>query len=280
MLQKLNNQVSIIQDLRNEALVSSTPLPKKIVKWWQWYNQLTGLDMVEATRRQVVILQDKLFECQDKRMISNRELTSATEKLNEIMIELAQTKHNDPKYIHLTKIEHEHASQQKRIFDQLTLSEKEEKDIFTQLATATKEYHDSQNLHSQKSKYFSFIVSALIGIVSLIGSMLLNNRKIVDVRITIERNQEKNESLFQTLTNQISNLFKMNQKQLSDLSKTMNNMISQSSQTIDKERRNENTSNVLVTSVKYSVNLLISGSSYAYRGICACGSYIVKPFYK
>nr|XP_012221268.1 PREDICTED: uncharacterized protein LOC105671568 isoform X2 [Linepithema humile] len=279
---KLNDQITIVQDLRDQA-VPSAPLPKKIVKWWQWYNQLTGLDTVEAAKRQVITLQDKLFEYQDKRRISSREFANITEKSKDIMIELTQTKRDDHKYVYLTKMEHELALQQKRILNQLTFLEKEEKDMFTQLAIATKEYHDSQNLNSQKYKYLSILASALIGIVSLISSMILNNQRIVDVRNTVEKNQEKNEILFQANASQLSNLSQTNAKQLSDLTKAVNSLritLSQP-QNIDKGKKNEsNTSNIFMTSAKYSVNLLISGSSYIYRGIYACGSYMAKPFYK
>ncbi|XP_012221268.2 mitochondrial potassium channel-like isoform X2 [Linepithema humile] len=269
---KLNDQITIVQDLRDQA-VPSAPLPKKIVKWWQWYNQLTGLDTVEAAKRQVITLQDKLFEYQDKRRISSREFANITEKSKDIMIELTQTKRDDHKYVYLTKMEHELALQQKRILNQLTFLEKEEKDMFTQLAIATKEYHDSQNLNSQKYKYLSILASALIGIVSLIGSMILNNQRIVNVRNTVEKNQKKNEILFQA-----------NASQLFDLTKAVNSLcitLSQQPQNIDKGKKNEsNTSNIFMTSAKYSANLLISGSSYIYRGVYACGSYMAKPFYK
>lgn len=279
MLQKFNDQITIIQDLRDKASVSNVPLSKEIIKWWQWYNQLIGLDAVEAAKRQVITLQDKLFEYQDKRRISSREFTNITEKSKEVMIELTQTMRDDHKYVHLTKMEHELALQQKKILNQLTFLEKEEKDIFTQLAIATKEYHDSQNLSSQKYKYLSILASALIGIMSLVGSMILNNQRIVDVRSIIEKNQEKNEILFQVNANQLSNLTKTVNSLHSMLFQQSQKM--EHLQNIDKEKGNNigneyNTSNILVTSVKYSINLLMTGSSYAYRGICACGSYIVK----
>jgi len=98
-----------------------------------------------------------------------------------------------------------------------------------------------------KYKYLSFLVSALIGIVSLITSMILNNRRIVDVRNTIEKYQEKNETLFQANANQLSNLFQTNMKQLSDLMKAVHSnrsILSQQPQNKGNTNGN-NTSNIL-----------------------------------
>ncbi|XP_011697832.1 PREDICTED: coiled-coil domain-containing protein 51-like [Wasmannia auropunctata] len=278
---KLNDQAVIIQDLSAKALEASAPLPPlpgKIVKWWQWYNQLIGMDTVEAARRRVIVLQDKLFECQDSRRILNKELTDITYKLQDIYAELVQTRRDDPKYVQLTIVEHQSLQEQKKVINQLALSEKDERDNFTQLATAIKDYHVSQNLNAQKYKYLSIIASAVLAIVSLIGSMILNNRRILDVRNTIEIAQEKNESLFQTSTNQLSDLKKMLQSfdtKLANIDKKQNG----NAVDLTKESNQSNTSisNIFVSSAKYSANLLISGTSYIKRGIYACGSYI---FYK
>lgn len=244
-------------------------MPEKIVKWWQWYNQLTGLSTVEAARKQVIVIQDKLFQCQDNRRILNKELTNMTHKLQELYAELVQTKREDPKFVHLTILENKCLQEQNKVLNQLALTEKEESDNFTQLATAIKEYHDSQNLNAQKYKYFSIIASAIIAIVSLIGSIILNNKRILDVRNTILTMQEENKSLHKLSTNELSDVKEILLSFDSKLSK-------QSTNTKEKESNN-NLSNVLVSSARYSANLFISGASYVKKSIYACGSYI---FYK
>ncbi|KYQ55408.1 Coiled-coil domain-containing protein 51 [Trachymyrmex zeteki] len=268
---KLNDQSIIIQDLNAKALETNVPLPGKIVKVWQWYNQLIGMDTVEAARRQVVTLQDKLFQCHDNRRILNKELTDLTHNLQEIYAELVQTKRDDPKYVQLTIVEHKSLQEHKKLVNQLASSEKEERDNFMQLATAIKDYHISQNLNAQKYKYLSIIASAILAIVSLIGSMILNNKRILDVRNTIKIAQEKNESLFQKNTNELSDIKKILQ---SFDTKLVTSKKQESAIDLTKEISK---SNILVSSVKYSANLLISGLSYVKKGIYACGSYI---FYK
>jgi len=249
-------------------------LPGKIVKVWQWYNQLVGMDTVETARKQVVTLQEKLFQCHDNRRILNKELTDLTYKLQEIYAELIQTKREDPKYVQLTIVEHKSLQEQKKLINQLTLSEKEERDNFMQLATAIKDYHISQNLNAQKYKYLSIIASAIFAVVSLIGSMILNNKRILDVRNTIKTAQDKNESLFQKNMHELSDFKKILQSFDTKLV-TLNKQ--QSAIDLTKEINKSNTSNILVSSAKYSANLLISGLSYVKKGIYVCGSYI---FYK
>lgn len=265
-----------MQDLNAKTI---EPLPGKLVKWWQWYNQLIGMDTIETSRRQMIALQNKLFECQDNRRTLNKELTDITYKLQDIYAEIIRTKRDDPKYVELTIVEHKSLQEQKKVINQLAMSEKEERDNFTQLATAIKDYHVSQNLNAQKYKYLSIIASAALAIVSLIGSMILNNRRILDVRNTIGTAQEKNELLLQTQSNELSDIKKMMQslstklsQQLADINKKQENAIN-----LNKESNQFHTSNIFMTSTKYSANLLISGASYIMKGIYACGSYI---FYK
>ncbi|KAL6447350.1 hypothetical protein ACFW04_001523 [Cataglyphis niger] len=263
---------AIIQDLNAKALKpTQEELSGKIVKWWQWYNQLTGLNAVEAAKKQVIVLQDKLFLCQDNRRILNKQLTEITHKLQELYAELVQTKRDDPKFVHLTIMENKCLQEQNKVLNQLALSEKEERDNFTQLATAIKEYHDSQNINAQKYKYLSILTSAIIAIISLIGSIILNNKRILDVRNTIRTVQEKNESLHQTSINELSDLKKILLSFDTKFSKQYTN-----NNTKEKENNN-NSSNIIMASAKYSAYLLSSGVSYIKKGIYVCGSYI---FYK
>ena len=126
-------------------------------------------------KQQVMSAQDKLFNCQDGRRHLNRQATIINDKLKEVYSELIQTKRDDPKYVQLTIVENKGLQEQARIMSQLNLLDKEEKDHFTQLATAIKEYHDSQTMNAQKYKYLSILASAGLAIISLIGSMIYNN---------------------------------------------------------------------------------------------------------
>ncbi|EZA62683.1 hypothetical protein DMN91_007595 [Ooceraea biroi] len=274
---RLNDQIAIMQDLNAKALKANTPLPENIVKWWHWYNRLTGLDSVEMSKRQVIDLQNKLFECQDKRRTLNKNMTDITHTLQHIYGELVQTKRDDPKYVNLTIMENKNLQEQKKIIDELALSEVEERDKFTQLATAIKEYHDSQNLNATKYKYLSILASAVIAIVSLIGSIILNNRRILDVRNTIKTMQEENKALFQTNTNQLSSLTKVVRSIESTFSQTPAN---KDKRREDKSDNNaSDTSNIILRSAMYPVHLLVSGAGYMKKGIYAGGSYVVKFFY-
>ncbi|KAJ8666864.1 hypothetical protein QAD02_008526 [Eretmocerus hayati] len=188
------NGSTIIQDFNTAALQPSNPLPKRLINYWQWYQQLTGLDKIELAKQQVISVQDKLFRCQDQRRDLTRQAHSVNEKLKEIYSELIQTKRDDPKYVQLTILENKGLQEQTRITGQLTLLESEERDHFTELSTAIKEYHDSQAMNAQKYKYLSILASAILAIVSLTGSMIYNNKRILDVRNVIFEAQSSIES--------------------------------------------------------------------------------------
>ncbi|XP_012539232.1 uncharacterized protein LOC105838307 isoform X2 [Monomorium pharaonis] len=270
---KLSDQSIIMQDLNAKALEPSAPLPEKIVKWWQWYNQLIGMDTVETTRRQVIALQDKLFTCYDNRRTLNKEFADNTVKLQELYAELLLTKREDPKFLQLTIEEHRSLQEQKKLLNQVALFEKEERDNFTQLATALKDHQVSQNLNAQTYKYLSIIASAVIAIISLIGSMILNNRRILDVRNTIEIAQEKNTNELSSIKSMLGSFETKFSQQLESIHKKQEK-INAISADLNKEPSKSNTSNILVSSAKYSVNFVISGLSYVMKGIYVCGSYI------
>lgn len=188
------NKSTIIQDFNAAALQPSSPLPRRLVNYWQWYQQLTGLDKVEIAKQQVIMVQDKVFKCQDQRRDLTRQAVLVNEKLKEIYSELIQTKRDNPKYVQLTIQENKGLQEQTRITGQLAILEGEERDQFTQLATAIKEYHDSQTINAQKYKYLSILASALLAIVSLTGSMIYNNKRILDVRNVITNAQNSMEN--------------------------------------------------------------------------------------
>ncbi|XP_011308755.1 uncharacterized protein [Fopius arisanus] len=197
------NTTTIIQDFHKAALQPSTPIPVKLVNWWKWYQQLTGLEDVELAKRQVIAVQDKLFQCQDQRRDLMNQTRMVAEKLKDIYGELIQTKREDSKYVQLTIMENKGLQEQGRLMGQLRLLENEERDHFTQLATAIKEYHDSQSMNAQKYRYLSILASAGIAVLSLGGSMIYNNRRIADVRHVIATGQTKNETLFREYFNSL-----------------------------------------------------------------------------
>ncbi|XP_078050413.1 mitochondrial potassium channel isoform X1 [Augochlora pura] len=194
---QVNSDIMFMQNL-SVAKLEPSPLPKKVAKWWQWYQQLMGLDTVEMAKHQVIVAQDKLFKCQDERRNLNRHAKIINDKLKDLYSDLINTKRDDPRYVQLTIIENKHLQDQATITSELDLLDKEEKDHFTQLATAIKEYHDTQTMYAQKYKYVSIIVSAAVAIISLIGSKIYNNQKIKNIVDAINTGLESIESNMNT----------------------------------------------------------------------------------
>ncbi|XP_076278386.1 uncharacterized protein LOC143208137 isoform X2 [Lasioglossum baleicum] len=199
---QVDKDIAILKNV-NIAKLEPSALPKKVVKWWQWYQQLTGLDKVEMAKHQVIIAQDILFKCQDERRNLSRQATIINNKLNEVYSELIQTRRDDPKYVQLTIIENKSLQDQARIISELNLLEKEEKEHFTLLTTAIKEYHDNQTMHAQNYKYLSILASAAVAIVSLIGSTIYNNMRNANIRSAVFTGVEQNEKNLQNVLHSI-----------------------------------------------------------------------------
>ncbi|CAK9797488.1 Mitochondrial potassium channel [Anthophora plagiata] len=255
---QVNNDITLIQNLSASQLEPST-LPKKIVKWLQWYQQLTGLDIVELAKQQVISAQNQLFKCQDERRCLNREAALINDKLKEVYSELIQTKRDDPKYVQLTIIENKNLQDQARITSRLNLLENDEKEHFTLLATAIKEYHDSQTMNAQKYKYLSILASALLAIISLAGSMIYNNKRIVHIRSSITEAQQKTENVLENTFLSLEN--------------NINSRFSE----ILKELENKNKQEVVVVheEVKKDKSIGVQ-TAYAVLGLCVIGLCIVR----
>ncbi|KOC60833.1 Coiled-coil domain-containing protein 51 [Habropoda laboriosa] len=204
---RVNSDITLIQNL-NASQLEPSPLPKKVVKWLRWYQQITGLDTVELAKQQVISAQNRLFKCQDDRRSLNCEAAIINDKLKEVYSELIQTKRNDPKYVQLTIIENKNLQDQARVTSQLNLLENEEKEHFTLLATAIKEYHDSQTMNAQKYKYLSILSSAILAIISLAGSMIYNNKRIVNIQSSITKAQQSTENIMQNNFHKLSEILK------------------------------------------------------------------------
>lgn len=242
-----------------------------MIDWFRWYEHLTGIEDVELSKRQVIDVQDKLFECQDKRRSLTNESCQIAEKLKDIYGELLQTRRDDPKYVQLTITENKSLQEQGKIITNIKLLENEERDYFTQLATAIKEYHDSQQINAQKYKYLSILASAAIAIVSLGGSMIYNNRRITDVRNVIADGQIKNEELFKnyfdTLDSSLKEILE-NNKNINDSSSLKLNESQDSEKTFS---QNNVKTNDINSNLYEQKNFIIGGTVLA---IC----YVISRF--
>lgn len=185
-----------MQSLQSASLEASAPVPKMLINWWQWYQKLIGLDIVEVAKQSVIDIQKTLFKCQEERRDLSRLAASKNQRLKEIYSELLHIRRDDPKYVELTIQENRTLQEQLKINEELSFIEKEERDYFTQLATAIKEYHDAQNMNAQNYKYLSIVASISVALVSLLGTIVYNNKRIADMNRSISDAQIKNENMF------------------------------------------------------------------------------------
>ncbi|XP_011494783.1 PREDICTED: uncharacterized protein LOC105359792 [Ceratosolen solmsi marchali] len=196
-LKRMNNP-TIIPNVDTTLLQLSPPLPTRLINYWQWYQKLIGLDKVEIAKQQVIIVQNNLFECQNQRRNCTQEISLINGKLKEIYSELIQTKRDNPKYVQLTIMENKSLQEHSKILEQLNILEKQEHDYFAQLATSIKEYHDCQTMNTQKYKYLSILASAFLGIVSLTASIIYNNKRVADLKDTINQGEKSIENILKT----------------------------------------------------------------------------------
>ncbi|XP_015182803.1 PREDICTED: uncharacterized protein LOC107069757 isoform X1 [Polistes dominula] len=186
--------LNIIQEFKAVPLQSEKPMPHRLVIWWQWYQQLTGLHSVEKARQQVILLQDLLMKCQEKRRTARQEAFMINNRIKEIYSEMLSTKREDPKYVKLTMEENNSLREQSIITEKLILLEEEEKDNFLYLTTTIKEYHDAQTMYSHKHKYVTILATITSAILSIICSLIYQSKRSEDMETILSLLQKNNES--------------------------------------------------------------------------------------
>ncbi|KAK2574908.1 hypothetical protein KPH14_002599 [Odynerus spinipes] len=256
---QLNNSLAnstILQELRTIPLKPTNPLPRSLIDWWQWYQHLIGLNTVEKARQQVILIQDNLRKCQEMRRLLRQQAFMINNKTKEIYDELLRTRRDDPKYVSLTIMENKNLQEQSTVTEQLNLLEQEEKDYFVHLTTAINEYQDAQALNAQKYKYLSVVASAIAAILSLICSMIYNNKRINNIKLIISEMQEKNES---TIVNCFNNLEEHVKEKLSRLESTINTDKQITPIETTKQSENKWVSIIKRTTYVFSILLMLKG---------------------
>lgn len=143
---------------------------------------MTGLDKVEVSKQHLESLHKKFFEYEDHHKDLVRQMTEMEEKLQCIHSDMFQTNRADPKYLQLSISENKILQDQEKIKEELSLSDKELRDFYSQLATAFSEYHSNVSTSSRNYQYLSIVASAVISIVSITGSIIFYVTRKADLR--------------------------------------------------------------------------------------------------
>ncbi|KAI4500457.1 hypothetical protein M0802_004419 [Mischocyttarus mexicanus] len=194
---QLTNRIknlNIIQEFKAIPLKPEKPVPHTLVTWWQWYQQLTGLHSIENARQQVILLQDLLIKCQERRRFTRQEEFMLNNKIKEIYSEMLSTRREDPKYVKLTIEENNCLREQSIITEKLILLDEEEKDNFLQLTTAIKEYHDAQTMNSHRYKYVTILATIISAILSFVCSLIYQSKRSEDMKTFLSCIQNNNQS--------------------------------------------------------------------------------------
>lgn len=212
---------STLQQLKTVPPQPQKPIPKKMIHWWEWYQHLIGLNSVEEARQKVIMLQNELMKSHEMRNNLSQMALLKNNRMREIYDQLLRIRRDDPNYVNLTIEENKNLQEQKLVNERLQLIEREERDFFMHFTIAINEYQAAQALNAQKLKYLSFLASAIVGLLSLIMSIVYNDIRRKEMNRVLAEINEKNEASFknyynilkQTLENKVQNTTETNEGQ-------------------------------------------------------------------
>lgn len=221
--QQLRKQIeksSTLKQLQTVPLQPQKPIPNKMIHWWEWYQQLIGLNSVEEARQKVIMLQNKLVKSHEMRSNVGQMALLKNNRMREIYDQLLRIRRDDPNYVNLTIEENKNLQEQKLISEQLQLIEREEKDIFMHFTIAINEYQAAQALNAQKFKYLSFLASAIVGLLSLIMSLVYNGRRTKEMNRMLAEISERNEASFKNYWNTVKETLEDKMQKTTETHKT------------------------------------------------------------
>ncbi|XP_050436135.1 mitochondrial potassium channel-like [Adelges cooleyi] len=206
-LNKLSQTTNTKAELYNK-LATYRPDYDKVVSW---YERVTGLREVRIAQDRVLESQKQFMIAQDKRREASVELRAVQNKLKDIRNELLNTSRSEDRYIELVTQEHALLKNENIIVDQVSISEKEERDSFILLSTTLKDSHDRERIQAERTKYVSIVGSILGTVIGIIGSTIINAWKMNEFkRMVLEAKLDTSNSL---QTDQIKNLLLQIQSQ-------------------------------------------------------------------
>lgn len=206
-LEKLYQSNNTKAELYNKLAVYRPDYDKVV----SWYERVTGLSEVRIAQDRVLDSQKQFMIAQDKRRNVSVELRTIQNKLKDIRNELLNTSRSEDRYIELVTQEHALLKKENSIIEQVSLSEKEERDSFILLSTTLKDSHDRERIQAERTKYVSIVGSILGTIIGIIGSTVINAWKMNEFkRMVLEAKLDTSNSV---QTEQIKKLLFKIQKQ-------------------------------------------------------------------
>ncbi|XP_028393163.1 uncharacterized protein LOC114517576 [Dendronephthya gigantea] len=141
--------------------------------------------------------QNLVQEAEDKFMTSRREVGEIRTELLRLQNELRDLRNKldripreDERYLQLATEEHKALIAERKAKLDLEMLETNERDQFSALSAAVRASHEEERSRAERTKYWSIIASAFGAVLGILGSTIINLKRMKQIKSTVQENNE------------------------------------------------------------------------------------------
>lgn len=146
------------------------------------YEDYIGLTEVKNAQVRVQKTEKLFVKSQDDRRESQRQINEVDAKIKNIRTELERTNRGQDKYLELVTLEHQVLKEELMLKDQLSLQEREEREVFSKLSRAVRDSHESERAQAEKTKYLAILGSIIGTTIGVLGTTINNRLRMRELR--------------------------------------------------------------------------------------------------
>ncbi|XP_071784193.1 mitochondrial potassium channel-like [Asterias amurensis] len=149
------------------------------------YEDVVGIGEVKRAQEKVTQIEKYFMEVRENVKKSSQKLHNVQSDLRAVRAKLDRTPRDDAKFLEYATEEHLMIQSEKKIEEEHEAIEDMERSAFAKLSVAVRESHEKQRSQEERTKYWGVIGSIVGTIIGLLGSTMINQRRMHELRTMV-----------------------------------------------------------------------------------------------
>ncbi|CAB3984694.1 Hypothetical predicted protein [Paramuricea clavata] len=189
----------------------ATVLTDKVTSLTKQFDSVLGISEVRSAQSLVQTAEDEFMKSRRCVGETRIELIRLQNQLRDLRSKLDRIPREDERYLQLATEEHKALIAERKAKTDLETLETLERDQFSALSAAVRAAHEKERSRAERTKYWSIIASACGAVLGILGSTIINMKRMKQIRLTV---QENNEEFIAKTMEELGTLFKPGQHEI------------------------------------------------------------------
>lgn len=165
-------------------------LTGKLLSVKKQFDDVLGIAEVRAAQGVVQEAEDEFMKSRRSVQETRTELSQLQSQLRELRSKLDRIPREDERYLQLATEEHKVLVEERKLKTDLEGFVALERDNFAALSAAVRNAHERERSRAERTKYWSIIGSACGAVLGILGSTVLNIRRMKEIKLTVQENNQ------------------------------------------------------------------------------------------